>query len=160
PGGSAAAGTSTPKAAGGFNLLGAVNTLGQKTMQTKTATPQGAKRPNESRIVKDTAPKKTRDELEREWGARRARERAEREKADKALKLGVIPRLDLLEHVRGLASFELALRPEVNARQNAENEKYRGRHPLPRLSHFGSVFSLFPRRLGDEEELGESGKRS
>lgn len=132
-----------------------------------------------------TAPKKTREELEREWSERRRREKLERETALVRLLLSLSlsppspsdslplrPRtdsrslsparaqsrpLDLLAHVRGLSAFEHPLRAEVRAMRQRDMQLYSNRHCLPRLNNFGSVFSLFPRAEGTLPLDGEGG---
>lgn len=43
-------------------------------------------------------------------------------------------------------------REKVRRQHVEENNKYSGKHGLPRLTTFGSVFSLFPRSTGEGYE--------
>ncbi|GAA5863717.1 hypothetical protein JCM3774_001225 [Rhodotorula dairenensis] len=52
---------------------------------------------------------------------------------------------DLLLQNHGIMRFEDNFREAVRRQHAEENVKYGGKHGLPRLTTFGSVFSLFPR---------------
>lgn len=83
------------------------------------------------------------DEYLKEIAVRRAAEK-------KAIADGAKKAFDLLSPLDGMAAFEAELRADVNRIQKEDNEKYGHLRPppvpLPRLTTYGSVYSLWPRK--------------
>ncbi|BGP09977.1 hypothetical protein JCM10049v2_005860 [Rhodotorula toruloides] len=128
---------STPKT--GFNIMQFKQK--KETPNTPKAAAPSTKRPTETKIVKESSTLMTHEQRRQEFLKRRDIERAERTAAEK-------DSLDLLEQIKGMQEFETAYRLQI--RQLSESEKSRVKEDvrlmLPRLSTFGSVFSLFPRK--------------
>ncbi|BGP26358.1 proteophosphoglycan ppg4 [Rhodotorula toruloides] len=129
---------STPKA-GGFDIMRFKQKKDNPTTLKAAATM--TKRPAETKVVKESSTLMTHEQRRQEFLKRRDIERAERSAAEK-------DSLDLLEQIKGMQEFETAYRLQVRQLIEAEKPRVKDdiRLMLPRLSTFGSVFSLFPRK--------------
>lgn len=128
-----------PTKSGAFNIL-------EVLQPTAPAKPK-PEQPVEARTAPPSLmPTQAEKEAEAKlMAAARIRERLARSDADSTS-------FDLLTQNYGIMRFEDEFREKVRRQHVEENNKYSGKHGLPRLTTFGSVFSLFPRSTGEGYE--------
>ncbi|BGP57028.1 hypothetical protein JCM8202_004535 [Rhodotorula sphaerocarpa] len=131
--------TSGQPRSGGFNILNVLSTT-SGTMPAKSKAPnKGSLDSKTPKTVSSPVLSEAEKAAQREQMAQaRERARREREEAKSAS-------FDLLAQNDGIKQFEDSFREDIRRQHLEENGKYGGRYPLPRLTTYGSIFSLMPR---------------